>query len=186
MEKNIIEARKTYSKLINKSKQQAKKSECLWCGEKITRFCNSHSLPQCILRNIDTDGKVDYFNSMLNLPLINSDKGINEAGTFKLLCRECDGKIFQDYENLASLCVRPSETVLEEIALKNVLMMLNKRYIEIELFNNMKNEFSMPYPYEVKQEANSLDERDFWWDFIRIKDMIHTSSDEKSKFKLFY
>lgn len=186
MEKNIIEARKTYSKLINKSKQQAKKSECLWCGEKITRFCNSHSLPQCILRNIDTDGKVDYFNSMLNLPLINSDKGINEAGTFKLLCRECDGKIFQDYENLASLCVRPSETVLEEIALKNVLMMLNKRYIEIELFNNMKNEFSMPYPYEVKQEANSLDERDFWWNFIRIKDMIHTSSDEKSKFKLFY
>lgn len=186
MEKNIIEARKTYSKLINKSKQQAKKSECLWCGEKITRFCNSHSLPQCILRNIDTDGKVDYFNSMLNLPLINSDKGINEAGTFKLLCRECDGKIFQDYENLASLCVRPSETVLEEIALKNVLMMLNKRYIEIELFNNMKNEFSMPYPYEVKQEANSLDERDFWCDFIRIKDMIHTSSDEKSKFKLFY
>ena len=107
MEKNIIEARKTYSKLINKSKQQAKKSECLWCGEKITRFCNSHSLPQCILRNIDTDGKVDYFNSMLNLPLINLDKGINEAGTFKLLCRECDGKIFQDYENLASLCVRP-------------------------------------------------------------------------------
>ena len=172
MEKNIIEARKTYSKLINKSKQQAKKSECLWCGEKITRFCNSHSLPQCILRNIDTDGKVDYFNSMLNLPLINSDKGINEAGTFKLLCREKKKKIFQDYENLASLCVRPSETVLEEIALKNVLMMLNKRYIEIELFNNMKNEFSMPYPYEVKQEANSLDERDFWWDFIRIKDVI--------------
>ncbi len=186
MDKNIIEARKQYSKIINKSKQQAKKSECLWCGKKITRFCNSHSVPQCVLRNIDTDGKIDYFNSMLELPLINSDKGINEAGTFKLLCRECDGKIFQDYENLGALCDKPSEAMLEEIAMKNILMILNKRYFEIQLFKNMKSEFNMTYPYEVKQEANSLDERDFWWDFIRIKEMINLKDDKKRKFKLFY
>ena len=90
-------------------------SLCLWCGRKITRFCNSHSVPQCILRNIDTEGKLDYFNSMVEIPIINADKGIGEAGTFKLLCRECDGKIFQDYENLESLCVKPTETMLEEI-----------------------------------------------------------------------
>lgn len=186
MDENIIEARKQLSRLMNKSKQQAKKSECLWCGKKITRFCNSHSLPQCVLRNIDTDGKVDYFNSMINLPLINSDKGINEAGTFKLLCKECDGKIFQNYENLESLCNRPSESMLEEIAMKNVLLMLNKRYIEIQLYNNMQNQFDMPYPYEIKQEANSLDERDFWWDFVRIKEMITSSDEKKSAFKLFY
>lgn len=184
MDKSVIEARKQYSKLINKSKQQAKKSECLWCGKKITRFCESHSLPQCVLRNIDMEGKVDYFNSMLNIPLINSDKGIKEAGIFKLLCRECDGKIFRDYEDLEALCDRPSEIMLEEIALKNVLMMLNKRYLEIQLFNNMRNEYKMPYPYDVKQKANSLDERDFWWDFIRIKEMIDSADGEKSKFKL--
>ena len=154
--------------------------------KKITRFCNSHSVPQCILKNIDTDGKLDYFNSMLNIPFINSDKGINEAGTFKLLCRDCDGKIFQDYENLDALCNIPSESILEEIALKNVLMILNKRYIEIQLFNNMQSEFNMPYPYEAKQKANSLDERDFWWDFIRIKEMMSFSGENKSKFKLFY
>lgn len=186
MNENIIEVRKQFSKLINKSKQQAKKCECLWCGTKITRFCNSHSLPQCILRNIDTNGKIDYFNSMINNPLINSDKGINEAGTFKLLCRECDGKIFQDYENLEALCNTPSESILEEIALKNILMMLNKRYIEIQLFNNLQSEFNMTYPYKVKQEVNSLDERDFWWDFIRIREMINSSDENKSKFKLFY
>lgn len=185
MDENIIAARKQFSRLMNNSKQQAKKSECLWCGEKITRFCNSHSLPQCILRNIDTDGKIDYFNSMINVPLINSDKGINEAGTFKLLCRECDGKIFQDYENIDALSEKPSETILEEIALKNVLMMLNKRYIEIQLFNNLQKEFGMPYPYDKKQKANSLDERDFWWDFVRIREMIK-SEQKKSEFKLFY
>lgn len=52
----ISELRKEYSRLTNKSKQQAKKSECLWCGKKITRFCNSHSVPQCVLKNIDIDG----------------------------------------------------------------------------------------------------------------------------------
>lgn len=186
MDEDIIKARKQYTKLMSKSRQQAKKSECLWCGAKITRFCNSHSVPQCVLKNIDIDGKLDYFNSMLNIPLINSDKGVSEAGTFKLLCRECDSRIFQEYENLDALCNKPSESALEEIALKNILMMLNKRYIEIQLFNNMKSEFRMPYPYEVKQEANSLDERDFWWDFIRIKEMINFSGEKKSKFKLFY
>lgn len=186
MDENIIKTRKILSKLMNKSKQQAKKSECLWCGNKITRFCNSHSVPQCVLKNIDTDGKLDYFNSMVKIPFINADKGIAEAGTFKLLCRKCDGEIFQDYENLNALGNIPSETMLEEIALKNVLMMLNKRYFEIQLYNNMQEEFSMPYPYKVKQVANSLDERDFWWDYIRIKEMINSTSKSKGKFKLFY
>lgn len=116
---------------------------------------------------------------MVNIPFLNSDKGIKEAGTFKLLCRECDGKIFQDYESLEALCDRPSEVMLEEIALKNVLMMLNKRYMEIQLYNNMQNEFSMPYLYEKKQEVNSLDERDFWWDFVRIREMIYLSDQKK-------
>ena len=108
----IIELRKEYSRIVSKS------SECLWCGKKITRFCNSHSVPQCVLENIDLDGKLDYFNSMLNLPLINEDKGIGEAGTFKLICSNCDNTIFQDYEELSKLESQPTEIMLEEIALK--------------------------------------------------------------------
>ena len=182
----LIELRKEYSRLINKSRQQAKKSECLWCGKKITRFCNSHSVPQCVLKNIDVDGKLDYFNSMLNLPLINDDKGIGEAGTFKLICSDCDNKIFQDYEELIKLESPPTETMLEEIALKNVLMMLSKRYFEIELFHNLEKEYDAPYPYHLKQEANSLDERDFWLDFLRIKQMFSLSDEVKSTYKMFF
>ena len=37
-------------------------------------------------------------NTILNIPLLKDDKGINEAGTFHLICRDCDSKIFQDYE----------------------------------------------------------------------------------------
>lgn len=182
----IIELRKEYSRIISKSRQQAKKRECLWCGKKITRFCNSHSVPQCVLENIDLDGKLDYFNSMLNLPLLNEDKGIGEAGTFKLICSECDGRIFQDYEELSKLESQPTERMLEEIALKNVLMMLNKRYFEIELYHTLEKEYKAPYPYGVKQEANDLDERDFWLDFLRIKAMLNSSEEGKSTYKMFF
>lgn len=182
----IIELRKEYSRIISKSKQQAKKSECLWCGKKITRFCNSHSVPQCVLKNIDLDGKLDYFNAMLNLPLINEDKGIGEAGTFKLICNDCDNKIFQDYEELSKLESPPTEVMLEEIALKNVLMMLNKRYFEIELYHTLEKEYNVPYPYDVKQEANALDERDFWLDFLRIKEMRNSSGQTKGAYKMFF
>lgn len=183
MDNFTIEMRKKYNKLANESKRQAKKEQCLWCGEKITRFCNSHSIPQCVLDNIDSDGKLDYFNVMTNIPMINDDKGIKEAGTFKLLCPKCDGTIFQDYENESALENIPSERMLEEIALKNMLMMLNKRYFEIELYNNMKKEFAMPYPYDLKQEVNSLDERDFWLDYCRIRDMMESKN---GTFNLFY
>ena len=185
MDPNIIEIRKKYSKLINESKRQAKQEKCLWCGKKITRFCNSHSVPRCVLDNIDTDGKVDYFNAIVNIPFINNDKGLNEAGTFKLLCPTCDGKIFQDYENLEALKEVPSERMLEEIALKNVLLMLNKRYTEIELYNNLLKESKIPYPFDKKQEVNSLDERDYFWDFNRIKEIMKENG-EKCEFKLFY
>ena len=182
----IIELRKEYSRIISKSRQQAKKSECLWCGKKITRFCNSHSVPQCVLENIDLNGKLDYFNSMLNLPLINEDKGIGEAGTFKLICSDCDNTIFRDYEELSKLESQPTEIMLEEIALKNVLMMLNKRYFEIELYHTLEKEYDVPYPYDVKQEVNTLDERDFWLDFLRIKEMLSSSGEVKSTYKMFF
>ena len=65
-----------------------RKNECLWCGKKITSFCNSHSVPQCVLKNIEVNGKFDYFNTLAELPVMNLDKGLNEAGTFKLLCRD--------------------------------------------------------------------------------------------------
>lgn len=185
MNKHIIEARKKYSELSNLSKSQAKKGECIWCGKKITRFCNSHSIPQMVLDNIDTDGKLDYFNTIVKIPLINEDKGIGEAGTFKLICNDCDSKIFQNYEDPKKICLIPDERMLEEIALKNMLVMLSKRFYEIELYNNMQQQYQMPFPYMQKQEVNGLDERDYLWNFNRIRKMMESDIQE-SKFCLFY
>ncbi len=185
MDKNIIEARKTYNRIANQSKQKAKQQECLWCHKPITRFCNSHSVPEFVLRNIEQEGMVDYFNTIAEIPLINEDRGLSEAGTFKLICRDCDGKIFQNYENPDKICLIPSEQMLEEIALKNMLLYLNKRFYEEKLYETLKEQFNSPFPYEAKEEVTYLDVRDFLWDYHRIKDLIDAENNEE-KFKLIF
>lgn len=183
MNKTIIEARKTLSRIKRESEKLAKRDKCMWCGKPTSRFCNSHTVPQFVLKNIDTEGKLDYFNSFMRIPIVNEDKGIGEAVTFGLLCRECDSKIFQEYENPENIKQTPSQEMLCEIALKNMLMWLSKRIWELEYFEKLRQEFSAPYDYDQKQAVNRLDERDFLWDFYRIKEMIEGNSQCK-EFKL--
>lgn len=38
-------------------------------------------------------------NTLVDNPLMDTEKGVEEAGTFHLICNECDSKIFSDYEN---------------------------------------------------------------------------------------
>lgn len=185
MDTYIIEARKTYNRIANLSKQKAKQNECIWCHKPITRFCNSHSVPQFVLKNIDWEGKVDYFNTIARIPLINDDKGIAEAGTFKLLCNECDSKIFQNYENPDKLSLMPTERMMEEIALKNMLLYLSKRFFEIKLYETMEEQYNASFPYEIKEEVNYLDLRDYLWDYHRIKELIENENIEE-KFKLIF
>ena len=92
----IIEATKALNKMIKDSRNQAKQSNCYYCGNDCDSFCNSHTLPAFCLRNIAQNGKVFYSNTILDLPLLKDDNGVNEAGTFHLICRDCDSKVFQD------------------------------------------------------------------------------------------
>ena len=185
MDNYTIEARKTYSKLVKQSRQNAKQKECLWCNKTITRFCNSHSVPEFVLKNISLNGEVDFFNAITKIPLLDDDKGVGEAGTFHLICKECDGIIFQDYENPNNLVVEPTEKMLRQIALKNILLYLDKRFYEIELYKTLEATYSKPFPYQAKEEVNDLDVRDFLWDYHRIKDLIENDNKEE-KFKMIF
>lgn len=158
MNEHIIEARKKYGKLSNLSKAQAKKGACIWCGKKITRFCNSHSIPQMVLDNIDTDGKLDYFNTIVKIPLINEDKGIGEAGTFKLICKECDSSIFQNYEDPKKIGLLPDERMLEEIVLKNMhicMFPLEKESVLFAFYHEDDHEYD-----DFKNQFLALEEED--------------------------
>ena len=175
----IIDARKQYSKLSSESRKNAKLDSCLYCGKKVKGFCNSHSVPQLVLKNIDKQGKVDYFNTLFQIPIINDDLGVNEAGTFHLICNDCDSHIFSDYEDEGKLAQYPTQNMLAEIALKNYLVFLGKRYYEIELYANMKQTFSVPLPYNAKECVNNLDLGDYQWHYERVKDMLTEKTDAK-------
>lgn len=46
------------------------------------------------LRNIAEKGKIYHSNKIVNLPLIDTEKGVNSAGTFHLICNTCDNTCF--------------------------------------------------------------------------------------------
>lgn len=53
------------------------------------------------------------------MPILDYDKGVNESGTFRLICRTCDSKIFSDYENPNNYVNKPTSKMLAQIAMKN-------------------------------------------------------------------
>lgn len=145
MTPELIEARKQFSAILSRSRSAAKLDRCLWCGKKITRFCDSHTIPQMVLRNIATDGKLDYANAIIENPLIKADQGIAEANVFRLLCNECDGTLFQEYENPENLKQMPTGRMMAQIALKDIFRIMSKRLLEIELYDQMKEKMNPFY-----------------------------------------
>ena len=171
---DIVEARKRFGRIVSDSRHLAKMDRCLLCGKKTTKFCDSHTIPQLVLKNIETGGKLDYYNSFMANPLENMDQGRKEVTQFRLICSECDGKWFQEYEDEEKLKNLPTERMLNLIALKNVLFFLNKRYFEIEFNRQMNKGGGIDY-YEYRQNVKRLDTRDFLWDFDRIREMLDGS-----------
>lgn len=65
--------------------------------------CNSHVVPQFILNGIAEHGMICYGQSLYRNAwkndYVKTITGINNAFTFRLICRECDKKQFHHYEN---------------------------------------------------------------------------------------
>lgn len=135
-----ITVNKIATKINREVREKAKASTCCVCGKECTSFCNSHSIPQFSLRNIAEKGKVAQVLQG-DFPLMGDDTGLNSAGTFRLICRECDSSIFQEYENPNAYSQQPTERILAQIALKNELHMISKRNHEIELYDLLEEKF---------------------------------------------
>lgn len=133
----LIEARKMLGQFIKQSKSEAKHEECLICGQRAP-FCNSHTIPQFCLKNIADNGKMKSFNALVGTELLSVESGVNNAGTFHIICRQCDSTIFQDYEDPQAYATTPSSKLLNQIALKNALRDINKHETEIEMIKSIK------------------------------------------------
>lgn len=167
---NKIEYRKKMSKIFNKSRKDAKKEECFYCGKECSSFCNSHSIPAFLLRNIAIKGEVYNSNKLVKIALIDDEDGVNQSGTFQLICRECDSKIFRDYENPNNYENEPTTEMIAQIAMKNYLKNISKRRFEIALYDNMKSDLSLPSSlHKQRQLVNNLDLQEYYEGFKKAK-----------------
>lgn len=157
---DFIELQKQLNTILKKSHVDSKLDYCLCCGKKVSSFCNSHSLPKFVLKNISSDGYVLTSNNYFKMPLVNITEGLNKSGTFKRICNDCDNSLFTSYESSEQLLSYPRKKMMTQIDLKNALRMYDKRLNEIALYNNI---FSMDPNYFIqcqlfeRQKINYLD-----------------------------
>lgn len=164
----------TYNKRISKiealARQESKLNYCYYCKKDVSSFCNSHSVPQFCLRRIAVNGKVYYANKLINLPSLGTEQGVNKAGTFQIICRDCDSKIFQDYENPDAYYARPSGQILAQIAMKDYLQMIYKRLYEDALYRLAGTELGASKDWvQHKHQLISLDLAEYTSEFKRAQ-----------------
>ena len=180
MQENKIEFSKAIGKMLKASRSAAKLTKCYYCDNEITSFCNSHSVPAFCLKNISVDGKLGTLNSLIEFPLVDNDKGVKQAGTFQLICRDCDSKIFSDYENPENYDKVPTSKMIAQIALKNNLKFISKRLIETEMYNYMSQNQNFPEHLKMaKQYVTDLDLKEYIDGFKKAKRAIEKGWDDQ-------
>lgn len=157
-----IEIKKTISKIMSESRKSAKEEYCLYCGEQAKSFCNSHSIPAFILKNIAANGDVYVNNKLIKVSISDDQKGVKNSGTFNIICNDCDSKIFSNYENPNNYKDKPTNRMLAQIAMKNYLMNIGKRKQEIQFYDLIYKQFELPKELiEQKQKNNNSDLKEF-------------------------
>lgn len=142
----IIELRKMLGQHIKNARENSRHKECLLCG-KTGGFCKSHTIPEFCLDNIAWNGKVNSINTLIDTEILTKDSGVSNAGVFHIICRPCDGSVFQNYENESAYNTEISNTTLNQIALKNSLRDIYKHEMELEMFEASKELIKEKKPF---------------------------------------
>lgn len=173
---DIVNQKKKLTGILKKARDNAKPNKCIICDEPQTSFCNSHLIPQMILRTIADNGKLLQPNVLIGIEMLDIEKGVNNASTFHFICKQCDSILFQNYENKDILKRYPTDKMMAEIALKNLILMLSKRNEEKALFNLLQKEHNALIHKDVLDEIHGLDTRDFSDELELYKKIIANKS----------
>lgn len=187
MEERKIDFNKLHSQLAGKSRKDAKPKKCLCCNTNNYKFCNSHSLPASFLRNIEDNGKIYTTSKLIDIPLLEPEKGVKETGTFNIICRDCDNKVFKEYENPENYKTKPTDKMIAQIAMKNHLRNIGKRRFEISLYKNILKETSKksvinPFIksyYNENIEVSNIDLNEYIKGFKKAKKVIEKDWDNE-------
>lgn len=176
-----IKIKKDINDFMRKIQEETKPEKCILCGKEQTSFCNSHSVPKMVIKTIAKAGKLYHANKLIEIPVVDNEKGISNSGTFHFICRDCDSKLFQDYENVDALQGIPTEKMLAEIALKDILLMLSKRNQEKLIYQKGKQKGILKN-VEVMEEIQQLDTKDYMEELSLYKEIVY--KDTRSNFKV--
>ncbi|SCX81696.1 hypothetical protein SAMN05720606_101115 [Paenibacillus polysaccharolyticus] len=185
-DKNKVEYNKRVGNMLKASRANAKNSQCLICGKDCSSFCNSHSVPQFCLQNIAEEGKFYHSGNLVDMPMVDKEKGIGEAGTFKIICRECDSSAFSDYENPEAYYQEPTDKMLSQIAMKNYLKSISKRQLEIQIYRNMTKEFGELQMLSQMEGVGSLDLEEYVDEFSYAKKACQSKWDNNYYLSYFH
>lgn len=140
--------KKQLNDLKAKIYKDIKPTNCLLCGNVMTSPCNSHTVPQFVLKTIAKNGKVCYGQALAKIKEIDTETGIGNAFPFKLICRKCDNSFFKEYESSESILYfdgsKNNNRILAPMAVKSHLGRLSsklyiKRFKERMYLNGYEN-----------------------------------------------
>lgn len=136
MAKRISKTKLQEAEFVRAIDKFTKVDNCVLCGKKITSACNSHVVPQFILKEIAENGHVSYGHALhtININGLDRTTGVKNAYTFRLICKDCDRKNFHDYENPLNLenfdllDLNTKKKILCEMAIKTHLSHISMKY----------------------------------------------------------
>lgn len=160
-ENRKIQTNKMLTRIIAQARKNAKPDHCYLCKGKCSSFANSHTVPRFTLRSIANHGKL-ALPLQQEIPTLGKSIGIGNAGTFHLICSNCDNTRFQKYEDPVAYDKAPDNVMLAQIALKNYLRLISKRHEEYQLYELAKKRFDYGQDIaEDKQFWGEMDLREF-------------------------
>ena len=125
--------------------------------------------------NADVAAGLERAETVACKPFYPPELIISNSGTFHFICRDCDSKLFQEYENVDALQEIPTEKMLAEIALKDILLMLSKRNQEKRIYQKGKQK-GILQNVEVMEEIQQLDNKDYMDELNLYKDVLYKNS----------
>ena len=141
------------------AENQSKLGYCLICNKPLKDYCNSHTVPQFVLRRIAVDGMLMTSVTKLDISPIDEEvTGIKKTGTIKRLCPECDNTVFKDYEKPDKLMAKPTDIILNSIALKIALYNYDKKLIENGLLE-YADSAGIDMPVKQHHDADKKEDR---------------------------
>lgn len=174
-----IQDRKAFTEFYRTVQKDSKPKKCILCGTEKSSFCNSHSVPKMVLKNIAENGKVLQSNALVKLAIFDDEKGVKNSGVFHYICNECDSRYFQRYENPDNYNEIPTRYILAEIAMKNTLLQLSKRRFEHQLYKTISSTSNRLFNAGTIFDIQSLDERDYLEELTYHKSVAEGLNQEK-------